>query len=174
MLQVFSGLAFIAFLTSCTSVQVSDYKNEKPTLNLEQYLNGDLVAHGFFQDRDGLIKKRFVVNLKGTWKENVGVLEEDFNYSDGTKSRRVWTIEKKSDGTYKGTASDVVGEAKGEVAGNALRWKYVMALEVDGSTYNVNFDDWMYLMDEKVMINKSKMYKFGIYLGEVTLSFYKK
>ena len=174
MLRIIASLLLMISLSSCTSVQVSDYKNEKPVLKLEEYLNGNLMAHGFFQDRAGLIVKRFVVDLKGTWKDNVGVLEEDFVYSDGTKSRRVWTIEKKPDGSYKGTASDVVGEAKGEIAGNALRWKYVLALDVDGTTYNVNFDDWMYLMDDKVMINKSKMYKFGIYLGEVTLSFYKK
>jgi hypothetical protein len=28
-------------------------------------------------------------------------------------------------------------------------------------------------MDDKVMLNKAVMSKFGIYLGEVTLSFYK-
>ena len=165
---------FFVFITGCSSVQVADYKNEKPVLKLEEYLSGDLVAHGIFQDRSGLVKKRFIVTLKGTWVENVGTLEEDFVYSDGYKSRRVWTLTKLSEGSYKGTASDVIGEAKGAVAGNAFQWKYVLALDVDGSLYHVNFDDWMYLMDEKVMLNKSKMYKFGIYLGEVTLSFYKK
>jgi hypothetical protein len=44
---------------------------------------------------------------------------------------------------------------------------------VDGSVYEVQFDDWMYLMDNKVMLNKAQMSKFGIRLGEVTLSFYK-
>lgn len=161
-------------LVSCTTVNVSDYKNEKPTLSLEKYLNGSLIAHGFFQDRKGLIKQRFTVDLKGTWIGDIGTLEEDFLYSDGKKSRRVWTIKKQTNGSYTGTASDVIGEAKGEVAGNALQWKYTLALDVDGTIYNVQFDDWMYLMDDKVMINKSKMYKFGIYLGEVTLSFYKK
>jgi hypothetical protein len=38
----------------------------------------------------------------------------------------------------------------------------------------VQFDDWMYLMDDKVMLNKAEMSKFGIRLGEVTLSFIKK
>ena len=174
MFKILLSVVSLTSLISCSSVQVSDYKNEKPVLKLEEYLNGNLVAHGFFQDRKGLIKQRFTVDLKGTWAGETGTLEEDFVYSDGKKSRRVWTITKQKDGSYKGTASDVVGEAKGEVAGNALQWKYILALDVDGTVYNVKFDDWMYLMDEKVMINKSKMYKFGIYLGEVTLSFYKK
>jgi hypothetical protein len=40
--------------------------------------------------------------------------------------------------------------------------------------YEVQFDDWMYLMDDKVMLNKAMMSKFGFHLGEVTLSFTKK
>jgi hypothetical protein len=75
--------------------------------------------------------------------------------------------------TYTGTAGDVVGEATGEVYGNALRWRYVLALEVDGKTWNVTFDDWMYLLDGRTMMNRSEMKKFGLRLGEVTLFFRK-
>jgi hypothetical protein len=60
------------------------------------------------------------------------------------------------------------------MAGNALNWRYTLALPVDGTTYHVQFNDWMYLMDDKVMLNKAAMSKFGIYLGEVTLAFYKR
>ena len=62
----------------------------------------------------------------------------------------------------------------GEAQGNALRWRYVLAVPVDGKTYNLNFDDWMYLMDKEVMLNKSAMSKYGIGLGEVTVSFRKR
>jgi hypothetical protein len=86
----------------------------------------------------------------------------------------VWTLKKQPDGTFRGTADDVVGEAVGEVAGNALRWRYVLALPVDGKVYNVDFDDWMFLMDDKVMMNRSYMSKWGFDLGEVTLTFVKR
>jgi hypothetical protein len=56
---------------------------------------------------------------------------------------------------YVGRADDVVGEAQGEAAGNALRWRYVLALPVDGRVWNVDFDDWMFLIDDKVMLNRS-------------------
>jgi NOL1/NOP2/fmu family ribosome biogenesis protein len=46
-------------------------------------------------------------------------------------------------------------------------------LPVDSNTWEVEFEDWMYLIDEKVMLNKARMSKWGIYLGEVTLSFTK-
>lgn len=167
-------LSLLATLTGCSSTQVQDYKNEKPTLVLEDYLKGNLVAHGFFQDRSGLIVKRFKVLMKGTWNGSMGTLEEDFEYSDGTKSRRVWNIKKLSNGRYSGTASDVVGEALGETAGNAFRWKYTLDLPVGDKNYHVDFDDWMYLMEDGVMLNKSKMSKFGFNLGEVTLVFFKR
>jgi Protein of unknown function (DUF3833) len=161
-------------ITGCASVKVADYKNEKPVLQLEDYLNGDLDAYGMFQDRSGLVVKRFHVAIKGTWNNGVGILEEDFSYSDGTKSRRVWTIKKTGDGKYTGTADDVVGEASGESAGNAFFWAYTLNLPVGDSIYKVKFDDWMYLMDDTVMLNRSKMSKFGFYLGEVTLTFVKR
>ena len=86
----------------------------------------------------------------------------------------MWTLKKQPDGTFRGTADDVVGEAIGEVAGNALRWRYVLALPVDDKVYNVDFDDWMFLMDDKVMMNRSYMSKWGFNLGEVTLTFVKR
>jgi hypothetical protein len=60
------------------------------------------------------------------------------------------------------------------VAGNAFHWRYTMALEVDGRTWNVDFDDWMFLVDERTMLNRAVMSKFGIRLGEVLLSFRKR
>ncbi len=171
---IYFMMSFIGLLTGCSSTQVQDYRNEKPVLVLEDYLNGHLEAHGFFQDRSGLIVKRFKVSMKATWNGNSATLDEDFVYSDGTKSKRVWTLKKEPDGKYSGTAADVVGAAQGEAAGNAFRWKYTMDLPVGQKNYHVQFDDWMYLMNDGILINQSKMSKFGIDLGEVTLTFIKK
>jgi hypothetical protein len=52
-----------------------------------------------------------------------------------------------------------------------LRWQYTLALPVDGRVWEVQFDDWMYLMNDRVMLNKAVMSKWGVRLGEVTLSF---
>jgi len=159
-------------------VYVSDYAQEKPALDLSSYFNCTIDAHGIFTDRSDKVVKRFKVVIDAKWTvengKKVGVLDEAFTYSDGTTQRRVWTLTEIAPNRYKGTASDVVGEALGEVAGNALNWSYTLALPVDGKVYNVQFNDWMYQMDDKVMLNKAKMSKFGIYLGEVTLAFYKR
>jgi len=128
-------------------------------------------AWGQFADRSGEVVKRFKVAIRGRVENDALVLEEDFRYSDVTTSRRVWTITRTSDGRYRGTAADVVGEAQGEVSGNALHWTYVLALEVDGRTWHLDVDDWMYLHDDGVMLNKSVMRKFGVRVGEVILAF---
>lgn len=168
-------LCVTAMAAGCgTTMTPTDYAAEQPALDLQTYFNGTLDAWGMFQDRSGKVIKRFRVVMHCHWEGDTGTLDEDFTYSDGTKQKRVWTLKKLPDGRYIGTADDVVGEAAGQVGGNALNWKYVLALPVDGKVYNVNFDDWMYLMDEQVMLNRAVMSKFGFRLGEVTLSFYKR
>jgi hypothetical protein len=167
-----------ALLGGCATPSIGDYASEKPVLDLRSYFNGTLDAYGMFQDRSGKVLRRFVVVMQCSWsgpagQEN-GVLDEDFTYSDGKKERRVWRLQRQPDGSYIGRADDVVGEALGQVAGNALRWAYTLRLPVDGKVYEVQFDDWMYLVNDRVMLNKAVMTKFGIRLGEVTLSFTKR
>ena len=167
-------LAVPLLLGGCATVNVDAYRDEKPQLDLKRYFDGTIDAWGVFQDRSGKAVKRFSVVIDARWQGDVGTLDERFTYSDGSTQRRVWTITRLEPGRYKGTADDVVGEALGEAAGNALRWRYGMALPVDGKIYHVDFDDWMYLMDDQVMLNRSAMSKFGFRLGEVTLAFRKR
>jgi hypothetical protein len=167
------GLASIAILSACAGPHIDDYANEKPYFDLQTYFNGDITAHGLFTNRSGKVVKRFEVKMKCTWQGDEGTLDEDFTYSDGSKSRRVWHLKKLTNGRYTGTADDVIGTAKGQASGNAFQWAYTLRLPVDDSVYEVQFDDWMYLMNDKVMLNKAVMSKWGFKLGEVTLSFYK-
>ena len=172
--SLLAALAAGTLALGCASAPVpTDYAAEKPVLALEKYFNGELVAHGIFTDRGCKVVRRFTVLMKCSWSGEDGVLDEDFTYSDGKKERRVWRLKKLPDGRYTGTADDVVGTAQGQASGNAFRWAYTLRLPVDGSVYEVQFDDWMYLVDERVMLNKAVMSKFGIRLGEVTLAFTK-
>ena len=198
-----SGAAAAALaLTGCAGPQVTDYASDQPVLDLRQYFNGTLDAYGVFTDRSGKVVKRFTVVMRCSWNGDEGVLDEDFVYSDGTTQKRIWRLKHLGNGRYEGRADDVVGVAQGQTAGNAFRWGYTLALPVGGdpsaagppqgasapsggsepraagsvgaTIVEVQFDDWMYLMDERVMLNKAAMSKFGIHLGEVTLSFVKR
>jgi len=158
-------------LAGCSNLDPAKYLNEKPALDMKSYFNGTLEGYGMFQDRSGQVKRRFVVLLKASWVGDTGTLDEEFIWSDGKKERRVWTLNKISANRYEGRADDVIGKAEGVVSGNALHWKYVLKLTVDNTTYEVDFDDRMYLIDDKVMLNRAVMSKFGFRLGEVFISF---
>jgi len=171
-----AGLAAgaLVLLGACAGPTPADYAAEKPVLDLKRYFDGELVAHGIFTDRSGRVLRRFTVDMTGTWNGKQGTLDERFTYSDGKTERRVWRLTDEGGGRWTGRADDVVGVAEGQSAGNALNWRYTLRLPVDGSVYDVQFDDWMFLMDERVMLNKAEMSKFGIRLGEVTLAFYRR
>ena len=158
-------------LAGCATVAPQDYAREKPVLDLRQYFSGQVDAWGIVQDRSGRVIKRMTVEMTCTWNGDVGALDERFTYADGTKETRVWTIRKDGD-RYTGTAADVVGEAKGEAAGNALRWKYVLdAKREDGGTIHLDMDDWMWLVDERTLVNRTSFSKFGVRFGEITIFF---
>ena len=162
-----------AVLAGCAGVDVADYAADKPTLDLARYFDGTIDGWGMFQDRSGKVLRRFHVRIDARWEGNVGTLDEHFDYADGQTQQRVWKLVKDGD-RYTGTAADVVGTAQGAAAGNALRWNYVLALPVDGKTWNMDMDDWMFLVDDRTMLNRTTMSKFGFRVGEVTLSFRKR
>lgn len=168
------ALAGTGLLAACAGPQVAQYADQKPVLNLRDYFNGTLDAYGLFTDRSGAVVKRFTVVMDCRWQGDEGVLDEAFTYSDGSTQRRIWRLTALPDGRFVGRADDVVGEAQGQQSGNALRWGYTLALPVDARVIEVQFDDWMFLMDERAMLNRAAMSKWGVHLGEVTLSFIKR
>jgi hypothetical protein len=163
-----------ALLAGCASPQIADYANETPKLVMDQYFSGKVDAYGIFRDRSGKVVRRFTVEMDCKWEGNKGTLDERFIYSDGTRQQRIWRLTLGPDGQVTGEADDVVGQARGQVRGNALQWAYTLRLPVDGKTYDVQFDDWMFLQNDQVMLNTAVMSKFGFRLGEVVLTFVKR
>ena len=163
-----------AFAAGCASPVPADYADQRPLLDLKRYFDGDVTAHGLFTDRGGRVVRRFTVAMDCRWQGADGVLDERFTYSDGRTERRVWRLREEAAGRYTGTADDVVGTAEGQVAGNTFQWQYTLKLPVDGRVVEVQFDDWMFLIDDRTMLNKARMSKFGVRLGDVTLAFTKR
>ena len=77
-------------------------------------------------------------------------------------------------GTYTATAGDVVGEALGEISGNAMFLKYVLWIPCGDKSIDVTIDDRMYQTTSDILINESRMYKFGFRVGEILLVMVKK
>ncbi|WP_076417078.1 MULTISPECIES: DUF3833 domain-containing protein [Colwelliaceae] len=165
-----SVLLIVLFcVTSCSSPKIEDYNNTTPNLVLEDFFNGELVAYGMVLDRNGKLSRRFTVKLEAYWENNKGTINEWFIFDDGEKSIRTWQLIKQENNTYTGTANDVVGTAKGQTNGSALYWQYDLIITVDGSEYQVTLDDWMYLLDDKRLFNKTDIIKYGLKVGEIIL-----
>ena len=160
-------------MAGCAGPQLSDYAASRPVFDLRQYFDGTVLAHGLVSDRSGKVLRSFVVTLRCNWVLDSGTLDEEFVFSDGARQRRVWRIQKLADGSYTGAADDVVGQARGAASGSAFNWRYTLLVPVSGSVYEVQFDDWMHLVDERTVINKAVMSKFGVHVGDITLSFTK-
>jgi hypothetical protein len=124
-----------------------------------------------FQQRDGTVVKRFQVVIESKKVDGQLVLDERFRYDDGSTQQRIWRLSKQPDGSWRGKADDVQGEAVGMLAGSVLNWRYTLLLPVDGKIYEMQMDDWMYLQDDNHMLNRASMRKFGFEVGQVTLFF---
>jgi hypothetical protein len=156
-------------LVGCGSVSVEDYANRTPALVPETFFNGALTAHGVIKDRGGRVIRYFNADIRAYWRDGVGTLEEDFLFDDGEKSRRVWTLRPDGPGGYVGTAGDVIGEGQVRVAGNSMFLDYVLRIPYGDGTLDLRIDDRMYLVTPDILINESRMIKFGFDVGEILL-----
>ncbi len=164
-------IACCTLVAGCATPPVpQDYAGETPKLDLATYFNGKVDGWGIVQDRSGKVLRRMVVEIDATWSGSEGTLDESFVWSDGKREQRVWKIVKQGD-TYTGRAGDVIGEARGTAAGNALQWNYVLALPPEQGGYQMNMDDWMWMVDERTLTNRTAMSKFGVRFAEITIFF---
>jgi hypothetical protein len=169
----FALLAVLIGISGCSTMKPEDFAGREPRLLIEQYFDGRTKAWGIFQNRFGQLRRQFEVDIEGTWDGETLTLVEDFLYDDGETEQRVWHITKGSEHAYEGRAEGVIGVAEGLAYGNALNWSYQFALKVGEGTWNVAFDDWLFLQSDGVLINRAELSKFGVKLGEVTLVFRK-
>ncbi|WP_163340497.1 DUF3833 domain-containing protein [Desulfopila sp. IMCC35008] len=173
MKYILISILFI-FINGCSAVDIQQYRENNPQLSLFDYFKGQTNGYGIVQDRKGRLTRQFTVDITGTLEAD-GTLQllEKFDWSDGEKTTRTWKISKNGEHFFTGTAGDAVKPATGTAYGNVLNWQYQLNLEVDDRTWKITFDDWMFLVTEQVLINRAKMKKFGLTVGEVTIVFNK-
>jgi hypothetical protein len=144
-----------------------------PKLDLETYFDGRVLAWGQFQDRFGEVRRRFAVTVDGVWDGETLTLSEDFVYEDGATERRVWRLTRTGPDSWTGTADGVIGTAAGIESAETFNWRYTIDLPVPDGTLRVSFDDWMWRLDERRVLNRAYMSRFGVDIGEVIIFFEK-
>lgn len=164
-------IIFLAALLTGCSAKLDDYTDTGPAFNLQTYFDGEVTAWGIVQDYSTKLTRRFCVDIVGTWEGNTGQLHETFYYNDGEQEIRIWELEIGSDGQVTGTAGDVIGTASGSALGTSFNWQYTLRVPVGDSTYDFAIDDWMYMMDDNRMMNRSYMSKLGLNVAEISIFF---
>ena len=169
-------LVFITtiLLTGCASMKIEDFNNTKPEFIPQEYFNGKLRAYGIVKDRSGKIIRSFKGEMIGSWDKNgIGTLDEFFVYDDGEEMKRVWTLKPTGEKKFIATADDIVGESPMIANGNTVMIDYLMRTPYKSSTIDLSVQDWLHLQDDGVIINHSKLKKFGFIVGEIVITIIK-
>ncbi len=162
----------LVVLAACGRPSLNDPVLSDRQLNLEEFFDGHLTAYGQFQDVFGEVRRRFTVDIHGTWDGEHLRLVEDFAYDDGSTEQRIWTLRQTGPDSWEGFAPGVIGQATGQERGDAFNWQYTIDLPLpDDETLRVTFDDWMWLLSEDRLLNRAYMSRFGVPIGEVLITF---
>lgn len=169
------ALAALLALAACGGrPALDDAPLSDRALNLEDFFDGPVTASGQFQDLFGTVRRRFDVDITSQWDGRTLTLTEAFLYEDGSTETRVWTLVKTGPDSWQGTAPGVIGTATGRESGDAFNWRYTIDLPIGGEdTLRATFNDWMWLMSDRTLLNRAYMSRAGIPLGEVIIWFEK-
>ena len=162
-------MSFLISLVACAGNGEPQAARQNPPLIMEEFFSGNLTAHGIVKDWRGRVIRRFNADIVAYWDQGVGTLEEDFVFDDGEIDRRVWKLESTGNGKYRGTAGDVVGIGEVAVEEDSAFLDYVLRIPYDDDTLDVRIDDRMYLVSPTVLLNESRLSKFGVQVGELVL-----
>ncbi|MGY6549325.1 MAG: DUF3833 domain-containing protein [Roseinatronobacter sp.] len=144
-----------------------DYAKLEPRVDIRQHLSGPLRCEGVIYGPMGRVTSRFVADMEGHWDGNRGVLSEKFTYDSGTRQDREWRLTIGNDGRVLADADDLVGQGTGQQDGATLQLNYTIRLPESAGGHALQVTDWMYLIDEKTIVNRSQFRKFGIKVAEL-------
>ncbi len=158
-------------LTACAGQSLRDYQDQHPQFDIETFFDGQLMAYGAVFDNRGRVTRRFTAEIDAFRdQDNNIILDEIFYWSDGSQETRVWQLTpKEGSNCFIAEANDTKGSTTGCTTGNALNMKYQLWLPWRDGRISVTMDDWMYLIDDQRLLNRTRISKFGFGLGEVVL-----
>jgi hypothetical protein len=145
----------------------ADYAGRGPQFDLRQHLSGAILCEGVIYGPTGRVTSRFVADMHASWDGSQGRMTERFHYDSGAVQDREWTLHLGNDGTIRATAPDVVGEGSGRAEGSAVQMRYRLRLDPASGGHVLDVTDWMYLMDNGTIINRSQFHKFGFKVAEL-------
>lgn len=166
-LVVLTLMAIRSRYASFVAQSPADYASQGPAFDLRRHLSGPLACEGVIFGPTGRVTSRFVADMDGSWDGSTGTLAEVFRYDSGTVQHRAWTLALAPDGTIAATAPDVVGQGQGHAEGSGVVLRYRIRLTPEAGGHVLDVTDWMYLLENGTIINRSQFRKFGIKVAEL-------
>ncbi|APG46193.1 DUF3833 domain-containing protein [Phaeobacter porticola] len=143
------------------------YADTGPDFDIRKHLSGEMISEGMIYGPRGRVVSRFVANMYGEWDGHTGTLSEDFTYAAGSSQQRKWFLTMGENGAFTTTAEDIIGTAHGQQTGATVRLDYSIRLPKSAGGHVLDVTDWMYLMENGTIMNRSEMRKFGIKVAEL-------
>lgn len=153
--------------TSFRSQKPADLAGRGPAFDLRRHLSGPILCEGVIYGPTGKVSSCFVADMEGSWEGNIGTLQEVFHYDSGRVQDRYWKLTLGNDGTLRAEAPDVVGTGQGVIEGPAVCLRYRIKLDDEAGGHVLDVVDWMYLMENGTIMNRSQFSKFGITVAEL-------
>lgn len=163
---VVAGLFVKSRYVSFWAQDPADYAGG-PAFDMRERFNGPIECEGVIYGPTGRVTSRFVANFDAKWEGNIGTVTERFRYDSGNVQDRQWIFTLGNDGSIKAEAGDLVGAGTGQQNGSAVNLNYDIKLTDDAGGHVLRVNDWMYLMENGTIMNRSQFRKFGIKVAEL-------
>ena len=165
-------------LLGCSAADIRQSAGRTPALEPERFFDGVLCADGVVRDYTGDQMRQFNALIRASWTDaGVGTLDEVFYFVDEpgdsvVTETRVWTI-KRQNGGYMASASDVPEAVPMNFSGNEIAMRYQLEYATGDDTIALTMDDRMFLVTENLLVNETRMIKWGVEVGQVLLTIQK-
>ncbi|QIE41142.1 DUF3833 domain-containing protein [Rhodobacteraceae bacterium SC52] len=163
-------LAILALFRRFWSFQAQtpeDYAGQTPEFDIRRHLNGPMACEGVIYGPTGRVSARFVAEMHARWDGARGEMTEHFQYDSGTVQDRRWSLTLDDDGTIRAEAEDLAGTGVGRQKGAGVMLRYRIRLPKASGGHLLDVTDWMYLMENGTIINRSEFRKFGFRVAEL-------
>ncbi len=148
-----------------------NYSYLHPAFDLRRDLSGRFMCEGVVFGPLGRVTSRFAADVEAIWTGDAGLMSEHFRYDSGATQDRQWQLTLLGGGHVRAEAQDVVGDGVGQVSGSALQLLYRIRLPEDVGGHILDVVDWMYLLENGTIVNRSQFRKFGFKVAELVATF---
>ena len=160
-------------LFSFKNQKIAQFKSDSKIFDIRKVLEGNMVAEGMVYGISGRLSSTFTAQFLGNWANNEGSFIENFQFSTGKNQIRKWSLTIDTNGKIIGTADDIIGKAVGQQYGSAVKLSYRLKLSDDLGGHVIKVIDWMHLLENDTIFNRSEFRKFGFKVGELVATFRK-